>query len=170
MKMKRFTKAICILTATVIFMGTLSLGAWADNNPLQMMANGETWVDGEGVTWMPAPLPDAEVMANPYTGQKSYTWTIPKDTTFYTEYLWPLATGDQMTIDGLCATDDPFGVGLIGGNTWCEYFSRFNAPSTVTFTIQTGDLFLFYATNRAEEVEGSITITVLVTPNYISLS
>lgn len=170
MKMKRFTKAICILTATVIFMGTLSLGAWADNNPLQMMANGETWVDGEGVTWMPAPLPDAEVMANPYTGEKNYVWTIPKDTSYYTDYLWPLATGDQMTIVGMSLNDEPFGVGLIGYNTWCEYISRFNAPSTVTFTIQTGDLFQFFVANRVDGVEGSITVNVLVTPNYISLS
>lgn len=170
MKAKRFTKGICTLAATIIFMGTLSLGAWADNNPLQMMADRETWVDEEGITWMPAPISEAEIQWNPYTGEKSYSWTIPKDTTYYTDFLWPLDVGDKMTISAVLAANDVCWTGIIGMNTWCQYSSRHTGACVVTHTIQNEDLFKFYAANSDDTMEGAISVTLTVTPTYNSLS
>lgn len=158
--MKKLQKMVCLLMVVMIFASVVSVEAWADNNVWQMMENGETWVDENGHTWMPAPEPDGETINA--TGAKTYSWTIPTDTTYYTQFIWHMQAKQKINIEALCYDNKTFATGIHGCDTY-KYRMVFGADDSYAFPIFNTDDYRFFVENFQST---AITVYSSVTPIY----
>lgn len=158
--MKKLQKMVCLLMVVMIFASVVSVEAWADNNVWQMMENGETWVDENGHTWMPAPEPDGETINA--TGTKQYSWTIPADTAYYTQYQWRMQYKEKIRVFAYCGSGLTFAAGIQGCNSY-KYRMVFGTNNTFDFPIDVTDDYRYYVDNFQSQ---SITVVSRITPLY----
>lgn len=150
--MKRCTsKIIGMVMAVVILTGTISLTAWADNNPWQMMMNGETWVDENGQTWMPAPEETGIQANSAITGDKSYEWTVKAKTTIYSPGYWILHTNDGLDT---FVRSDPKGTFAIGIKAAAGSTQRmsFSGSGDCILRANSQDTYVYFVENYGNEV------------------
>ena len=158
--MKKLQKMVCLLMVVMIFASVVSVEAWADNNVWQMMENGETWVDENGHTWMPAPEPDGETINA--TGAKTYSWTIPTDTTYYTQYIWHMQYKQKIKVEAYCYESKTYAVGIQGYGSY-KYRMVFGYSDGYAFSVHATTDYRYFVENFQTS---SITVSSTVTPIY----
>ena len=158
--MKKLQKMVCLLMVVMIFASVVSVEAWADNNVWQMMENGETWVDENGHTWMPAPEPDGETINA--TGAKQYSWVIPANTTYYTQYQWRMQYKQKIRVRATCIDEKIYATGIQGCDSY-KYRTVFGANDSYDFPIDATDDYRYYVENFQTV---SITVESTVIPLY----